>query len=122
MGRHRQDPQRHGSLGMLAVIILLALITGLVIATWHAPDHPQAALSAERPVIIRKQHVLQEKIREPHHHGAPGTYTVQPGDTLWGIAGKLCPSPGDWTALWQANPQITSPGQIFPGETLAVRC
>lgn len=47
-----------------------------------------------------------------------GTYVVQKGDTLSGIASKLG-YPGGWQALATAN-GITNPNLIFPGQVLRV--
>ena len=47
-----------------------------------------------------------------------GTYTVQKGDTLSGIASKLS-YPGGWQALATAN-GIANPNLIFPGQVLKV--
>jgi tyrosinase len=45
-------------------------------------------------------------------------YTVQPGDTLSGIAGKF---PGvTLSALEAANPQITNPNLIVPGQVIRI--
>ncbi|PSR21091.1 MAG: peptidoglycan-binding protein [Sulfobacillus benefaciens] len=49
--------------------------------------------------------------------GYSGSYTVQKGDTLSGIAAKYGVS---LSALEAANPQITNPNQIYPGETIHV--
>jgi hypothetical protein len=51
---------------------------------------------------------------EPHNAPAK-TYTVQPGDSLSGIADRLGIS---LDTLERANPQITDPNLIFPGEVL----
>ncbi|MGH3797573.1 MAG: LysM peptidoglycan-binding domain-containing protein [Pseudonocardiaceae bacterium] len=45
------------------------------------------------------------------------TYIVQPGDTLSGIAEKFDVSLSD---LEKANPQITDPDRIFPGEVVYI--
>ena len=49
----------------------------------------------------------------------PGTfsYTVQPGDSMWSIARKFGVS---LDALIRANPQITNPSLIFPGQIVCV--
>jgi LysM repeat protein len=49
-----------------------------------------------------------------------GTYVVKPGDTLSGIAGKLLDDPARWRDLLEANPQVTDPALIYPGDTLAL--
>ena len=50
--------------------------------------------------------------------GSEGTYTVQPGDTLSGIAARL--GIGDWRTLYEANrgaigpdPNLIQPGQVL---------
>ncbi len=53
----------------------------------------------------------------PGPTGAWGEYTVQPGDTLWGIARRFGVSVG---ALLRWNPQVKDPDRIFPGQVLRI--
>src|ERR1700722_4370188 len=58
----------------------------------------------------------------PGPHEGPGdqqTYTVQPGDTLSGIAAKLH-TPGGWGAIFALNQDVIGPNPdlISPGEVL----
>lgn len=48
----------------------------------------------------------------------PRVYTVQPGDTLWGISEKFLQNPWQWPELWHINEQVANPHLIYPGNVL----
>ena len=62
--------------------------------------------------------------REPTVTGGQGSgqppelHVVQKGDTLWSICSRYFGDPWRWPRLWAANPLVTNPHWIFPGDIL----
>lgn len=56
------------------------------------------------------------ELRDDH----PREYVVQEGDTLWDIAGRFLTRPWQWPAVWEANPQIDNPHEIYPGDVISL--
>ncbi|PNH85413.1 nucleoid-associated protein YgaU [Vibrio diazotrophicus] len=50
--------------------------------------------------------------------GAPTTYTVVKGDTLWDISAMYLNNPWLWPQLWDINSEIENPHLIYPGDQL----
>ena len=49
---------------------------------------------------------------------APELHVVQKGDTLWSLCSKYFADPWRWPRLWAANPLVTNPHWIFPGDVI----
>lgn len=49
-----------------------------------------------------------------------GSYTVQQGDTMWGISQQATGSGADWGDIHGSNPQLEDPNLILPGQVLDV--
>jgi len=47
-------------------------------------------------------------------------YTIQKGDTLWGISDSELEDNFLWPKLWNVNPQIENPDLIYPGISITI--
>ncbi len=79
--------------------LIAGLLFGLLAAlAAHAQE------SADAPVELNPDH--------------PTRYVVKQGDTLWSIAKQFLKEPWRWPHVWHANPQISNPHLIYPGDTI----
>jgi hypothetical protein len=59
-------------------------------------------------------------ITAPAPGSVPELHVVQKGDTLWSLCSRYYNDPWRWPRLWAANPMITNPHWIFPGDVIRV--
>ena len=82
--------------GVRRPVLGLALVAGLLGASWAAAES------------------LQEVLRADH----PEVYEVREGDTLWDIAERFLEQPWFWPELWRVNAEIANPHLIYPGDRI----
>ena len=110
-GRHA----RPSKAARTAVALTPAAAMAAAMISQQLPNHPPVQASTEQPLDRAE---LDASVTPAH--AAPRTYAVRSGDTLWSIAVKFYGSGFQWEKIWHANPQITDPNEISPGERLVI--
>jgi hypothetical protein len=77
------------------------------VAIANAPAESAAEESAPAPAPVVNQ-------------GAPLSYTVKRGDTLWDISAMYLRDPWLWPEIWHVNPAVQNPHLIYPGDVLTL--
>ena len=92
-------------------------IAGVLVAS--SPAHA-ATTSAVTAVTVSGQVHADAFVRHQHPQAAR-SYTVQPGDTLSGIAQRFYGTAADWTVIYDDNLSVIhNPNDIYPGEVLRI--
>lgn len=98
-----------------AVSALAFVATTLVGFSAHAVNYPVTESQRGTAQKIAGTGVPLSELAS----GAPDSYTVKRGDTLWDISKLFLKSPWRWPELWGMNmDQIRNPHLIFPGQML----
>jgi nucleoid-associated protein YgaU len=65
--------------------------------------------------------VNAEAVTAPEPEGEVEYYTIEPGDSLWGIASKLLGNGARYTEIFEENKEvIEDPDLIFPGQKIRI--
>jgi nucleoid-associated protein YgaU len=107
-----KNPMTKSQVTMAALILVTgALITGPVLAQNFPISADQKATANQ----VSQAGVALSELSP----GAPDSYTVKRGDTLWVISGLFLKSAWRWPELWGMNLQdIKNPHLIYPGQML----
>jgi len=107
-------PARSAALAAAAVAVLATGLPTPAAAQSGLPVLPQWRETAQR---VAQAGIALEELAP----NAPDAYTVQRGDTLWGISGLFLKTPWRLPELWGMNlEQIRNPHLIYPGQVLVL--
>lgn len=107
----------HGWRHPALAVVALALLAGAGLRPAAAQNYPITPEQRQTADQTASNGVALSELAP----GAPPSYTVKRGDTLWYIATLYLKSPWRWPELWGMNrTQIQNPHLIYPGQVLGL--
>jgi nucleoid-associated protein YgaU len=104
---------------LLCGMLALSAVGGAPARAALAQNRPAVAAAALGPLAEGAELVIPARRASPSE--AARSYTVQAGDSLWGIAARFYGDGRLWTAIYAANRAvIADPELIFPGQVLTL--
>ncbi|HTX26041.1 MAG TPA: LysM peptidoglycan-binding domain-containing protein [Streptosporangiaceae bacterium] len=112
-GRHTAPSQVEKVAATAAKAAPAVAIAGVLVSS--VPAHAATTAAAAGTAVSAQAH------HDTHHQAATRTYTVEPGDTLSGIALRFYGKTADWTWIYDDNRSVVqNPDTIYAGEVLKV--
>ncbi|MFI5066454.1 MAG: transglycosylase family protein [Streptosporangiales bacterium] len=109
------------------VIAAAALASGAAASAATTAGATGQATTSTAAAPVKLAATVHQDVRFSGAHrrvnARPSTYTVKPGDSLYGITGRLFGNAALWPRFYAANLKVVGadPGQITAGERLTVR-
>lgn len=101
------------------VLVVTMSVTVAVSAQGDDPDLRKEALFHRYFKSFNENPTPDDKWQSAITQGAAQTYTIQSGDTLWGLSETLFADPNFWPKVWSLNvEQIGNPHEILPDQTV----
>ncbi len=115
-GRHTTPSQVEKMAEVAGKAAPAVAIAGVLVAS--SPAHAATTASLTATTVAGQTH---NDAHARHTQAATRTYTVQPGDTLSGIAQQFYGTAADWTWIYDDNLSVISdPNDIYAGEVLNI--